>query len=251
MLRANLLVDLVRLHDAIGNRAAAHVEVVRAAATLAGLDVVLPAADAELLERYGAAPRGAPTRRTVDLAPDDRGWVVSCGDVRARPRHQGAALPGRAPRSPGVERHALDLVDRVEGVAADRSVDRRPLGDAGEVADAQARESYRRRIEALRAEIDDALTMGADDRAVALEGELEMRVGRPAEAFGLGGRGRRVASASERARLNVTRALRAAASRLAEAVPEVGTTLDSRLRTGIYCAYEPDGADEVRWVVHC
>jgi tetratricopeptide (TPR) repeat protein len=252
VLRAALLVDLVRLHDAIGNRAAAQVEAARAAATLAGLDVVLPAADAELLERYGAAPRGAPPRRTVDLAPDDRGWVVSCGDVRARvPDTKGVRYLVELLRSPGVERHALDLVDRVEGVAADGSVDRRRLGDAGEVADARARESYRRRIEALRAEIDDALAMGADDRAVTLEGELEQLVGRLAGAFGLGGRSRRAASASERARLNVTRALRAAASRLAEAVPEAGTTLDTRLRTGLYCAYEPDDADEVRWVVHC
>ena len=251
VLRAALLVDLVRLHDAIGNRAAAHVEAARAAATLAGLDVVLPASDSELLERYGAAREGPP-RRTADLTRGDRGWVVSCGDVRARvPDTKGVRYLVELLRSPGVERHALDLVDRVEGVAADGSVDRRRLGDAGEVADAQARESYRRRIEALRAEIDDALAMGAEERAVALEVELEQLVGRLAEAFGLGGRGRRVASASERARLNVTRALRAAASRLAEAVPEAGTTLDSRLRTGIYCAYEPDDADEVRWVVHC
>ena len=45
---------------------------------------------------------------------------------------------------PGAERHVLDLVDRVEGVGG---VDRRRLGDAGEVLDGRARTAYRHRIE--------------------------------------------------------------------------------------------------------
>ena len=68
-------------------------------------------------------------------------------------------------------------------------------------------------------------------------------------AFGLGGRDRRAASAAERARLNVTRALRAATARLEEALPGAGGALDRRLRTGLYCAYEPAGDDTVRWIV--
>jgi hypothetical protein len=53
----------------------------------------------------------------------------------------------------------------------------------------------------------------------------------------------------ERARLNVTRAIRAATVRVTEALPEAGPILDLRLRTGIYCAYEPEETDEVRWSV--
>lgn len=252
VLRATLLAHLVRLHHDIGNRAAAQVEAGRAAATLAGLDVVLAPADLELLDRYGAGRPASVARRTVELTSDDRGFVVSCGDVRARLADtKGLRYLAELLRSPGVERHALDLVDRVEGVAADGSVDRRRLGDAGEVADTQARSAYRRRIEDLRAEIDDAFAAGAEERGVALEAELDHLVSRLAEAFGLSGRSRRAASASERARLNVTRALRAAAARVGEAVPEVGPTLDRRLRTGLYCAYEPGEDDGVRWVVHC
>jgi hypothetical protein len=63
----------------------------------------------------------------------------------------------------------------------------------------------------------------------------------------LGGRARRASSAAERARLNVTRALRAATGKVSEALPEAGAVLDRRLRTGLYCAYEPDVDDEVRW----
>jgi hypothetical protein len=47
----------------------------------------------------------------------------------------------------------------------------------------------------------------------------------------------------------VTRALRAALARLEEALPEAGAALDRGVRTGLYCAYEPDEGDDVRWIV--
>ncbi|MDQ4090470.1 MAG: transcriptional regulator, partial [Actinomycetota bacterium] len=175
-------------------------------------------------------------------------WVVACGDIQCPlPDTKGLRYIAELVRNPGVERHALDLVDRVEGVTA--GVDRRRLGDAGELLDTQARTAYRHRIEALRAEIEDALDMGAEDRAEALQAELDQLVGQLAQAFGLGGRSRRASSATERARLNVTRALRSATARLGEIVPEAAAVLDQRLRTGIYCAYEPDENDPLRWVV--
>ena len=253
LLRATLLLDLVRLHDQVGNRAVARVEAGRAAAALAGLHVVLTAADAALLDRLGptGAPKSGTGRPTATLSREDRSWVVSCGDTRVRlSDSKGLRYLAELVRNPGVERHALDLVDQVEGVApGDVGVDRRHLGDAGEVIDTQARTAYRHRIESLRAEIDDALDTGADQRAAVLQAELDRLVGQLAQAFGLGGRSRRASSAAERARLNVTRALRAAAARLQGALPEAGTTLDCRLRTGLYCAYEPEAGDDVRWIV--
>jgi hypothetical protein len=177
--------------------------------------------------------------------------VVACGDARVRLSDtKGLRYLVELLRNPGVERHVLDLVDRVEGVASSSlEPDRRHLGDAGELLDARARTTYRHRIEALRVEVDDALEAGAEDHAEVLQAELDRLVSELAHAFGLGGRSRRASSASERARLNVTRALRAATARLGEALPEAGTDLDRRLRTGLYCAYEPDDGDDVRWFV--
>ena len=174
---------------------------------------------------------------------------MACDDTRCRlPDTKGMRYLAELIANPGVERHALDLVDRVEGVGAgDLAVDRRRLGDAGELVDTTARTAYRRRIEALRSDIDDALDAGADERAEALQVELDQLVAQLAQAFGLGGRSRRASSAAERARLNVTRALRAATARVAEALPEAGAVLDRRLRTGLYCAYEPGEGDDVRW----
>jgi tetratricopeptide (TPR) repeat protein len=254
VLRASLLLDLVRLHDRAGNVAAARVEAGRAVATLAGLDVVLPAADSALLDRVGVrAPKvGVRTAaRRATLQREGRGWVAACGATRARLRDtKGLRYLAELLRNPGVERHALDLVDRVEGAAADgTAADRRHLGDAGALLDARARSAYRHRIEALRTQIDDALAADADEQAQVLQGELDQLVGQLAEAFGLGGRARRASSAAERARVNVTRALRSATATLGEALPEAGTVLDRRLRTGLYCAYEPDDSDDVHWVV--
>lgn len=255
LLQATLLIDLVRLHEQAGNRAAAKVEAGRALAALTGLDVALPPADRSVIERYcGPATAGfdGHVGRTATLSREERGWVVTCGDTRARLSDtKGLRYLAELLRSPGVERHALDLVDRVEGVAVDGAggtgPDRRHLGDAGTLVDARARTAYRHRIEALRAEIDDALEAGAEERAEALQGELDQLVGHLAQAFGLGGRSRRAASAAERARLNVTRALRGATARVAEVLPEAGRVLDQRVRTGIYCAFEPEENDDVRW----
>lgn len=253
LLRATLLLGLVRLHDDMGNLAAASVEAKRASAALTDLDVVLPAADVARLDRFGAAApmtanRAAPCPAT--LRQEDRGWTVAHGEARARLGDtKGLRYLAELLRSPGVERHALDLVDRVAGLdPSPAGLDRRLLGDAGELVDARARTAYRHRIEALRAEIDDALEVGAEEQAEVLQGELDQLVGHLAQAFGLSGRSRRASSAPERARLNVTRALRVATAKLAEALPEAGAVVDRRLRTGLYCAYEPQEED-VRWIV--
>ncbi len=247
LLRATLLIELVRLHDQAGNRAAATVEAGRAMAALSGLDVVLRPEDAALLERAAITPAA----RLATLTREDRCWVASFGNVRCRLQEtKGLQYVAELVRNPGVERHALDLVDRVEGVAVGGlAVDRRSLGDAGELVDAKARTAYRHRIEALRAEVDDAFDAGAEDRAEKLQAELDELVAHLAQAFGLGGRSRRASSTVERARLNVTRAIRAATARVTEALPEAGPILDLRLRTGIYCAYEPQDTDEIRWSV--
>jgi hypothetical protein len=64
---------------------------------------------------------------------------------------------------------------------------------------------------------------------------------------GLGGRDRRAASHAERARLNVTRAIRAAMANLARANPALGRHLAATIRTGRYCAYTPDPRAPLVW----
>jgi tetratricopeptide (TPR) repeat protein len=254
-LRVGLLLELARLHDEAGDRASAIIEAKQAAAILAELDVVLAAAQRNLLDRLGiAVPPGAggtdqPTETAI-LAREGPHWVVTYSGTTIRLADtKGLRYLAELVANPGVERHALDLVDRVEGVAASDVSLRHRIGDAGELLDAQARVCYRHRIEALRAEIDGMLEVNDLDGAEALQAELDLLVGQLAGAFGLGGRSRRAASAAERARLNVTRALRAATARLTEALPQAGAALDRSVRTGLYCRYDPGEATVIRWIV--
>jgi len=250
-LHATLLLELARLREAAGHQTAAAQAAAVVTATLASLDVVLRAPDLALLERLGASsPLHRPDTRTATLRCDGRWWTVSCAGTSARLRHsKGLGYLAELVAVPGAERHALDLVDRIEGLGTDGQPDRRALGDAGEVLDSHARTAYRHRVEALRGEIDDALDEERLDEAEAMQVELDQLVAQLAQAFGLGGRSRVSGSAVERARLNVTRALRAALAKVSEALPVAGPALDRRVRTGIYCAYDPDAGDEVRWIV--
>jgi tetratricopeptide (TPR) repeat protein len=278
-LRATLLVELARLRERAGDLSTAAVDATAAACALAALDVVVAPDDAALLRRLGgeggeharragsvgneaaggpaslrtvrpAGRGGAPAPAVAVLCPHGKGWRVSVGGTSAvLGATKGLRYLAELVAAPGVERHALDLVDRAEGVDPAGLIDRRALGDAGALLDGTARAAYRHRIEELRGEAEDLTATGAHDRAEAVQAELDALVGQLAHAFGLGGRDRRAASAAERARLNVTRALRTAIAKVAEALPGPGAVLDRRVRTGLYCAYVPDEADEVRWIV--
>lgn len=247
--RATLLVELAERREQAGDLVAARLDAASAAAALAALDVVVAPAQAAVLSRLaGPATAGAGHGPPARLEPGGRWWDVTHRSSTVRLADtKGLRYLAALLATPGVERHALDLVDGVEGIAAGgQGPDRRALGDAGELADARARTAYRRRVEALRAEVDEALAAGALERAEAGQAELDELVRELARAFGLGGRDRRAASAAERARLNVTRALRGAIARVAEALPEAGAALDRHVRTGTYCCYSPVGG-ELRW----
>ena len=233
------------------DRAAAADEARLASRLLEQLDVVLSTVDADLLARLCPTPGTprAPVARAALLVQDGPWWTAGCGDTKVRLRDsKGLRYLAELIAHPGVERHAIDLVDLVEGVAPD-GPDRHALGDAGHVVDASARAAYRRRIEDLRTGVEDALDAEDDDRAARLQTELDDLVAELARSFGLGGRDRRASSTAEKARLNVTRALRAALAKLIEALPEPGAALDRRIRTGTFCAYEPQVDDIVRWDV--
>lgn len=248
-IHANLLIELARLRDLAGDHAGARLDAAAAAAALRPLDVVVAPEVTQLLDRLTGRPTtSVPSVVVAALSRDGKWWTAACDGERVRMQDsKGLSYLADLIANPGCERHVLDLVDRVEGVDPG-GVDRRALGDAGELLDNKARTAYRHRIEALRSEIDEAIEAGMLERAEAIQDELDQLVAQLAAAFGLGGRDRRAASAAEKARLNVTRAVRAAIAKMSEALPQPGATLDRQVRTGLYCAYEPvDG--ELRWIV--
>ena len=151
--------------------------------------------------------------------------------------------------SPGREFHALDLVGSGGGNAPPREdgLTAGDLGDAGEILDAEAKAAYRDRLAELDETIKEARSWGDDERAARAVEEREALLGQLAGAVGLGGRDRKAASASERARVNVTRAIKAAAARIAEQSPALGKHFDATLRTGTFCSYTPDPRSTPAW----
>ena len=133
--------------------------------------------------------------------------------------------------APNVEIHALTLVGGAQDRGSDngRSASAEGLeirsegtGDMGPVLDEQAKAAYRVRIEDLREEIEEADAFNDPERSERARDELEFILGQLAGAVGLGGRDRKTGSDAERARLNVTRAIRSALKRLSEHEPVLG-----------------------------
>jgi tetratricopeptide (TPR) repeat protein len=154
---------------------------------------------------------------------------------------------------PGREYHVLDLVaaetSRSTHGDNDRAANlpRSALGDAGEILDARAKDAYRRRLTEIDDDIEQARTLRDAERLAQAHAERDFLIRELARAFGLGGRHRRAASASERARVAVTRAVRQAISRIAEHHPQLGEHLSHTIRTGTYCAYRPDPRAPADW----
>jgi hypothetical protein len=110
---------------------------------------------------------------------------------------------------------------------------------ADEVLDQQARAAYRQRLTELGEDLAEAEAWNDTERASRLRAEKDFLVRELAAATGLGGRPRRLGAESERARLNVTRAIRSAIARIRDRAPAAAAHLDQAVRTGTRCSYAP------------
>ena len=221
-----------------------------------------------ILERIQAAPT---VDAAVDVAPHDAldeqpvesfnvfrregdYWSVIYEGQTVRVRDlKGMRYLARLLADPGREYHVLDLVAAEAGSASRvdssqaASVPRSALGDAGEILDERAKDAYRRRLAEIEDDSEQARAIGDAERAAQADAERDFLVRELARAFGLGGRARRAASASERARVGVTRAVRQVIARIGEHHPQLGEHLSRTIRTGTYCAYSPDPRAPAGW----
>ena len=99
----------------------------------------------------------------------------------------------------------------------------------------------------IREELAEAERWNDPERANRLEDEQRALIEELAAAIGLGGRDRVAASAAERARVSVTRAIRAALARIRQQSGGLGDHLDATIRTGAFCSYAPDPRTPIVW----
>jgi tetratricopeptide (TPR) repeat protein len=154
---------------------------------------------------------------------------------------------------PGRAFHVLDLVAAETGSVSQiesgqaAGLSHAALGDAGEMLDARAKNAYRRRLAEIEDDMEQARAIGDTQRAAQADAERDFLVRELSRAVGLGGRDRRASSASERARVGVTRAVRQAIGRIGEHHPQLGEHLNRAVRTGTHCAYLPDPRAPAAW----
>jgi hypothetical protein len=121
------------------------------------------------------------------------------------------------------------------------------LGDAGSVFDPQARAAYKKRVTELRTDLDEARRFNDLARVEKLQAELNFLVQELARGVGLGGRTRKTGSIVERARVKVTKAIKAVLRRIGECHPELWHHLVTTIKMGTYCACAPDIRLPITW----
>ena len=220
-----------------GSERAADLERRAARTALEGIEAAPPTDTAP----HGAVGRGTDEPHARDVTVFRREgdhWLLEFEGRTVRVRDlKGMHYLARLVAHRGREFHALDLV-AAENLGG--SNERTALGDAGELLDARAKSAYRRRLAEIEDDVARARALGDAERESQADAERDFLVRELSRAVGLGGRDRRAASASERARVGVTRAIRYAIARIGEHHPLLGEHLSLAIRTGTYCGYLPD-----------
>lgn len=154
---------------------------------------------------------------------------------------------------PGEEFHTLDLASEGEAPETPPNISEEPqlsvgrLGDAGELLDQQAKQQYRRRLAELKERLTELRERGEHQSAVEVESEIDFLSREILRAVGLGGRNRRAGSAAERARVNVTRAIKTAIQNIGERDSELASLLQNSIRTGLFACYLPKPQEKIDW----
>ena len=188
-------------------------------------------------------------------------WTVGPAETPIRLRDsKGLAYIAYLLRHPGTEFHALDLTSGIGSESEEKSSARLVLGqenlegfqigglgDAGELLDDEAKRAYRRRLSELREELEEAKGLGKAELADELEAEIDALTKELARGVGLGGRSRRAAAASQRARQAVRKAIKAALDRISQSDPEFGSIFFQSIKTGHFCSYRPRAASPIKW----
>jgi class 3 adenylate cyclase len=211
-----------------------------------------------------AAPPPSPERRPDALAPaaaltgnvflaEGDQWAIAYDGAIVRLRDtKGLQYLARLLGDPGREFHVADLLVAAAGevpaatagelkVAGRSGVDLvSALGDAGDILDDAARAAYRRRLDELRADREEAGARGDHERAARAEEEIDFISRELAAAYGLGGRARKDADSGERLRKAVSNRIRDSITKLQRVHPVLGRHLDNAVRTGIFCSYVPE-----------
>lgn len=113
------------------------------------------------------------------------------------------------------------------------------------VLDEKAKLNYKKRVQDLLSEIEEAEAMNHFEKANTLREEYENIIDHLSGSLGLGGKSRKMDSPVERARAAVTWRIRSAINKINKAHPNLGKHLSKSIDTGTFCSYSPER--EYQW----
>lgn len=159
-------------------------------------------------------------------------WELAWGDETAvMAASKGLADLARLVSEPNREIAAVDLMGS-------------RLQEPGVVTgpDLEARRSYEQRLRELQAEIDKAETDNDPGRAEVATLEFDRILSELTAGQGLGGRDRTAGGSTEKARSAVTSRIRASIKKIDRQLPGMARHLRLSIKTGTWCAYQPEHA---------
>src|SRR5260370_11873054 len=207
-------------------------------------------------------PRSAETDSSKIVSKEGEVWRLEwAGETSRLKDSKGLGYIAHLLRYQGQEFHVLDMVAPGSSAAEqfgeftggeteelsqsrsrgfDEQYRQNAFGDAGEMLDARAKASYKKRLAELREEIAESRRLGEDKRAQKAEDESDAITKELARAVGLSGRDRRAAAVTEQALGNIARAITASIQKIARSNSAMGKHLAKSIRTGTFCSYIPD-----------
>jgi hypothetical protein len=112
--------------------------------------------------------------------------------------------------------------------------------------DDKAKDAYKKKINDLSLEIDEAELMNDVSRASVLRREYDELIEYLSKSLGLGGKSRKLNSSVDKSRSAVTWRIRSAIKKIDEVHPSLGKHLSNSVKTGIFCSYTPE--KETTWL---
>jgi len=258
-IEARVLVELARM--LVARRGAGDDEragdlLTRATTICEELDLPGIAERASALAEVGPADAGA-ARGAADRGTfrrEGQVWTVAYRGEMARLHDlKGLRYIGVLLAAPGRDVHVLELAgaQAAEPLSGDHAgtegLHPSRLGGTEAVLDQQAKDVFRRRLAELGEELEEARSWNDPERTARVEAEVDALTSEVERSLGLGGRDRGMSSPAERARVSVTKAIKAAVRTVSEDCPALGEHLATSIRTGRFCSYAPPGREPPVW----
>lgn len=224
-------------------------EAVRTAEEIGMPRVAEQARALEAAAAAGAAPDEATFRREGDF------WTLAYGGRSVRLKDsRGLRHIATLLANPNREISALELAGGRAAESAAGARDARELGLAAgglgapdDLLDSGARAAYKRRLDELSEELEQAEAFHDPERAARAREELDFLSAELTRAAGIGKSARRAPAPAERARVSVTKAIRQSLRRIDEEHEPLGRHLAAAVKTGTFCRYMPGGDVHVAW----